>query len=219
MNLENRFSIPVPAVDAWRVLLDLERMAPHVPGVVLIGGDESGCKGKIKVKLGPAGLTYHGVLKILSRNELARVAVPEGEGRARNNGTAKALITCRLIESGNESTTVFVETELVTTDKPAEYSGDVIAAVTETLIAHFAANLAEELVALAPVDLESLMHTELPHWIADGAAPKSDRPTEPVSLLNATVGARVVKRLAPVAVTVTLLIVLQLVRRRPKSSI
>ncbi|WP_280424451.1 SRPBCC family protein [Nocardia carnea] len=149
MKLENTFQIPVPAADAWPVLLDLERLAPCVPGATLTSRDGDDFHGKIKVKLGPVGLTYNGVIKILSQDAEAKVAVLEGGGReTRGNGTAKAVITCRLVESGGV-TDVFVDTDLAITGKPAQFGRGALADVAGTLIGTFADNLAAEITSSA----------------------------------------------------------------------
>ena len=149
MKLENTFQIPVPADDAWPVLLDLERLAPCVPGATLTSRDGDDFHGKIKVKLGPVGLTYNGVIKILSQDADAKVAVLEGGGReTRGNGTAKAVITCRLVESGG-ITDVFVDTDLAITGKPAQFGRGALADVAGTLIGTFADNLAAEITSSA----------------------------------------------------------------------
>lgn len=149
MKLENTFRIPVPADDAWPVLLDLERLAPCVPGATLTSRDGDDFHGKIKVKLGPVGLTYNGVIKILSQDAEAKVAVLEGGGReTRGNGTAKAVITCRLVESDGV-TDVFVATDLAITGKPAQFGRGALADVAGTLIGTFADNLAAEITSSA----------------------------------------------------------------------
>ncbi|MFI1460467.1 SRPBCC family protein [Nocardia carnea] len=149
MKLENTFRIPVPADDAWPVLLDLERLAPCVPGATLTSRDGDDFHGKIKVKLGPVGLTYNGVIKILSQDADAKIAVLEGGGReTRGNGTAKAVITCRLVESGRV-TDVFVDTDLAITGKPAQFGRGALADVAGTLIGTFADNLAAEITSSA----------------------------------------------------------------------
>ena len=53
MQLENSFTVPVPIDEAWRVLMDVERIAPCMPGAALdsVSGDEF--TGRVKVKLGP----------------------------------------------------------------------------------------------------------------------------------------------------------------------
>lgn len=149
MKLENTFQIPVPADTAWPVLLDLERLAPCVPGATLTSRDGDDFHGKIKVKLGPVGLTYNGVIKILSQDAESKVAVLEGGGReTRGNGTAKAVITCRLVESGG-ITEVFVDTDLAITGKPAQFGRGALADVAGTLIGTFADNLAAEITSSA----------------------------------------------------------------------
>lgn len=149
MKLENTFQIPVPADTAWPVLLDLERLAPCVPGATLTSRDGDDFHGKIKVKLGPVGLTYNGVIKILSQDAESKVAVLEGGGReTRGNGTAKAVITCRLVESGG-ITDVFVDTDLAITGKPAQFGRGALADVAGTLIGTFADNLAAEITSSA----------------------------------------------------------------------
>jgi carbon monoxide dehydrogenase subunit G len=41
MDLEHSFTVPVPADQAWEVLLDVERVAPCMPGATLdsVDGD------------------------------------------------------------------------------------------------------------------------------------------------------------------------------------
>ncbi|CUU55175.1 Carbon monoxide dehydrogenase subunit G [Parafrankia irregularis] len=148
MKLENTLSIPVPADEAWRVLLDVERITPCVPGAVLTSKDGDSYQGKIKVKVGPVGLTYNGTIKFVTQDEAAKVAVLEASGRElRGNGTAKALVTCRLVDSGDSSTNVEVETDLDITGKPAQFGRGVLAEVAGTLVGKFATNLANELTA------------------------------------------------------------------------
>lgn len=150
MKLENTFRIPVPAEDVWPVLLDLERIAPCVPGATLTSRNGDDFHGRIKVKLGPVGLTYNGIIKVLSQDEDAKVAVLEGGGRETGgNGTAKAAITCRLVENDGE-TEVFVDTDLAITGKPAQFGRGALAEVAGTLIGAFAGNLAAEITSSAP---------------------------------------------------------------------
>jgi uncharacterized protein len=167
MKLENTFSIPVAAEEAWRVLLDIERIAPCVPGATLTSSEGDTHKGKVKVKLGPIGLTYSGTVTFLSQDAAAKVVVLEAAGREmRGNGTAKAQVTCRLAGNDDGSATdVFVETELAITGKPAQFGRGALAEVSGALIGQFAANLAEELTSSQPAP--------------DNAAPTAPTPTAP----------------------------------------
>lgn len=219
MKLENTFSIPVPVEDAWPVLLDLERIAPCVPGATLTGADGDGYGGKIKVKLGPVGLSYTGKIAIVSRDESARVAVLEGGGReVRGNGTAKATITCRLVESAS-GTEVFVDTELNITGKPAQFGRGALAEVAGTLIGQFAANLAELITASAPpASTTGRTDSTVRSLTPDPVGPPPRPPAEPIDLLAAA-GFGGSKRYGPVLAAVALVAIVVLVRRgRPRAS-
>ncbi|MFD6896431.1 SRPBCC family protein [Rhodococcus sp. NPDC060086] len=149
MKLENTFCIAVPVDESWRVLLDIERVAPCVPGATITSHDGDKYSGNIKVKVGPIALKYAGIIELRSTDEAAKVVVFEGSGReARGNGTASAVITCRLSESG-ERTDVVVETELDITGKPAQFGRGALAEVSNKLIEQFAANLAEQILVSA----------------------------------------------------------------------
>lgn len=149
MKLENTFCIAVPIDESWRVLLDIERVAPCVPGATITSHDGDKYSGNIKVKVGPIALKYAGIIEMRSTDEAAKVVVFEGSGReARGNGTASAVITCRMSESGG-STDVFVETELDITGKPAQFGRGALAEVSNKLIGQFATNLAEQILVSA----------------------------------------------------------------------
>ena len=60
MRLENNFEVPVPVERAWAVLLDIERVAPCMPGATLTSHEGDDFTGTVKVKLGPVSLTYKG---------------------------------------------------------------------------------------------------------------------------------------------------------------
>ncbi|MEU1549257.1 SRPBCC family protein [Nocardia sp. NPDC005745] len=217
MKLDNTFTIPVPAAQAWQVLLDLERIAPCVPGATITSRDGDDFHGKIKVKLGPVGLSYSGVIKVVSQDEAAGIAVLEGRGReTRGNGTAKATITCRLVESDG-STDVFVDTDLAITGKPAQFGRGALADVAGTLIGQFASNLADEITASAAPqpDPKPDIVTAVPEsgsaLSATGTAPR--KPAEPIDLLQAA-GASSATRLGGVAFAAVLVLLFALLLRK-----
>ena len=63
MELEHSFTVPVPVDQAWDVLLDVERVAPCMPGATLDSVDSDEIKGRIKVKVGPISITYAGTAR------------------------------------------------------------------------------------------------------------------------------------------------------------
>ncbi|MFC5749260.1 SRPBCC family protein [Actinomadura rugatobispora] len=225
MKLENSLSIPVPAPEAWKVLLDIERIAPCVPGATLTARDGDRYTGKIKVKLGPIGLTYNGTVTFVSQDEDAGVAVLEATGReTRGNGTAKAVITCRLVESAG-ATDVLVETDLAITGKPAQFGRGALAEVAGTLIGQFAANLAEVISAGSADGGTEPDRADAPglpatgdgrvesSTLTAGAAPASRASAEPIDLLGAA-GGGIIKRVGPVAAATAVLLLLLALRRR-----
>jgi len=147
MELEHSFTVPVPVDRAWDVLLDVERVAPCMPGASLdsVHGDE--IKGRIKVKVGPISMVYAGTARFTERDAAAGVMKLEASGKeTRGAGTASAIVRSELHGEG-EQTHVIVHTTLNVTGRPAQFGRGVMAEVGGKLIGIFAANLADMLTA------------------------------------------------------------------------
>src|SRR5580700_9304340 len=147
MELEHSFSVPVPMERAWDVLLDVERVAPCMPGASLdsVTGDE--IAGRIKVKVGPITMTYAGNAKFTERDKDAGVVTLEASGKeTRGAGTASASVRSQLSPDG-DTTHVTVHTNLNVTGKPAQFGRGVMVEVGGKLIGIFANNLAAMLAA------------------------------------------------------------------------
>ena len=58
MQISNEFRVAVPIEQAWTVLLDVERIAPCLPGAQLqeVEGDEY--RGIVKIKVGPVTASF-----------------------------------------------------------------------------------------------------------------------------------------------------------------
>jgi carbon monoxide dehydrogenase subunit G len=145
IELRNTFTIPAPLEEAWQVLLDIERIAPCMPGAKIEAARGEEFDGSVKVKLGAMVLTYRGTAKIIERDDAAHRAVIEGSAKeARGSGTAKATVVATLQPSG-DGTEVEVRTALHVTGKPAQFGRGVMAEVSERLIGQFADRLQEEM--------------------------------------------------------------------------
>lgn len=150
MKLENEFTVPAPVEEAWKVLLDVERVAPCMPGATLLTVDGEDFTGTVKVKVGPIQVTYKGKATFVERDETAHRAVIEASGKeARGSGTAAATVNAVLVDAGGGTTKVSVETDLNVTGRPAQFGRGVMAEVAAKLIGQFSDRLAAELASPA----------------------------------------------------------------------
>jgi uncharacterized protein len=143
IELDNSFTVPVPPEQAWDVLLDVERIAPCMPGatVTSVEGDE--VQGQVKVKLGPLSLTYKGTAKFTEKDEASRTIAIEATGKeTRGAGTASANVQA-ILKPGDAagSTLVSIHTSLNVTGRPAQFGRSLLPEVSGKLIAQFATNL------------------------------------------------------------------------------
>jgi carbon monoxide dehydrogenase subunit G len=145
MELDNSFTVPATPDRAWDVLLDVERIAPCMPGATVEEFDGEVVTGRIKVKVGPVALTYRGTAKFLERDPETRVVVLEASGKeTRGAGTASATVRASLEPAATgEGTQVVMHTTMNVTGRPAQFGRGVIAEVGGKLIEKFAANLAQ----------------------------------------------------------------------------
>jgi carbon monoxide dehydrogenase subunit G len=145
VQLEHTFTVPAELEHAWQVLLDIERVAPCMPGAALESVDGDDFTGTVKVRLGPIGLTYKGKASFIEKDATVHRAVINAQGKdARGNGTATATVTATLSEQGSE-TRVVVHTDLNITGKPAQFGRGVMVDVGNKLIGQFADCLAGKL--------------------------------------------------------------------------
>ncbi len=145
MELEHSFTIPVPAERAWQVLLDVEQVAPCMPGATVDSVDGDVVTGRIKVKVGPVALTYSGSARFTERDEQALRVTLEASGKeTRGSGTASAKVRSSLEDQGDQ-TRVTVHTTMTVTGRPAQFGRGVMADIGGRIIEKFATNLAAQL--------------------------------------------------------------------------
>src|SRR5215472_668527 len=143
MDLEHSFTIPVPPEQAWQVLLDVERIAPCMPGATVDSVEGDVVKGRIKVKVGPVSLTYSGTAHFVERDDQSRTVTLEASGKEmRGSGTASATVRSSLQDEGGGQTRVIVHTTMSVTGRPAQFGRGVMAEVGGRIIERFAVNLA-----------------------------------------------------------------------------
>jgi carbon monoxide dehydrogenase subunit G len=232
MELNNEFTVAVPVEETWKVLNDVERIAPCLPGAQLqeIDGDEY--KGIVKVKVGPITAQYKGVARFLEQDEANHKVVLRAEGRdTKGAGNANATITAVLTAEGS-GTKVAINTDLTITGKVAQFGRGVLADVSTKLIGQFADSLDAEVrngngtASVSPTpqpaaDVAPPGAAVTPETVAaetemapsTGPRKIDSKPAEPVNLLDAA-GGSMGKRVGPLVGG--LVVVLWLLRRRRK---
>lgn len=227
MKLENEFTVPAPVDRAWDVLLDLERVAPCLPGAAIEGREGDAHTGTMTVKIGPITARYKGTVKIEEADEQARRAVMRAQARdARGQGTAAATITSTM-EEAEDGTRVRVETDMRITGPAAQFGRGVMQDVSAKMMGRFAeclAGLMEE--GEAPAPEEPAAAAEEPAAAAEEPAPAAEKPEPPTpqppparptaEVLDLGEASReaVVKRVAPIVVAALGLLLLRRLRRR-----
>lgn len=163
MKLEQSFEVAAPIDAVWSALIDVERVAPCLPGAAVEGRDDDGAyRGSFQVKLGPTTASYRGTIRLTEVDEQARVATMEAKGTdRRGQGGATATIVNRLAETDG-GTRVDTESDVAITGRLARFGRPgMIQDISARMLREFAARLQEQLQA------------------EGGAADDDDAPPEP----------------------------------------
>jgi carbon monoxide dehydrogenase subunit G len=148
MEFDNVFEIPLPPAEAWPLLMNIERIAPCMPGAELTEVvDGRTYKGRISVRLGPVALTFAGTVVFEEIEAAERRAQVRAQGTdAKGRGGAQAVSTFRL-EASPLGSKVLVHTRLMLSGSVAQYGRGVgmIQATAAALMQQFADNLKAQL--------------------------------------------------------------------------
>jgi carbon monoxide dehydrogenase subunit G len=239
VKIEDEFRVAVPVDQAWNVLLDVERIAPCMPGAQLqeIEGEEY--RGIVKVKVGPITAQYKGAARIVEAREPDHTLILKAEGRdTRGQGNASATVTATLTPDA-DGTVVHIDTDLNITGKVAQFGRGVMADVSSKLLGQFAANLERDVLSgngaasntTNAADASSTSSTTAATSSAPSASSattsasasaestgvrKIDSPeAQPVDLFD-TAGNAVAKRAIPIVIALVALLTLRAMRRRRK---
>lgn len=233
MELNHSFNVDVPVEDAWRILTDVELIAPCLPGAQLQEIEGDTYRGVVKVKVGPIQAQFKGQANFVERDDAAHRAVLKGEGRdTGGKGNASALITAELTAQSATSTTVSVNTDLSITGKVAQFGRGTMADISNKLLDQFVENL-NTLIAERPAGAAGAVVETEPAPVAQAATEKTEtsgangsggateaNPTEQsapqvrkidapeaeaLDLLSVSSGA-VIKRLVPVVIVVAAIV-------------
>ena len=210
MELNHHFTVNVPVAEAWKILTNVELIAPCLPGAQLQEVEGDTYRGVVKVKVGPIQAQFKGQASFLERNDVDHKAVLKGEGRdTGGKGNASALITAQLTSISPTSTKVEVNTDLAVTGKVAQFGRGAMADISDKLLAQFSQNLNTLIseipteTAAEPAAAEVVESTPS----AEPVVRKIDSPEAvPLNLLDAA-GSTMLKRALPVVAGIAVLII------------
>jgi uncharacterized protein len=149
VKLEQSFEVRAPVERVWETLVDVERVAPCLPGAEITEAGEDGTyRGTFSVRLGPTTAAYRGELNMEELDEAARRVVMRASGQdKRGQGSAKASILSTMHEEG-EVTRVDVETDFTITGRLARFGrGGMIQDISNRLLKDFAECLQQKIEA------------------------------------------------------------------------
>jgi carbon monoxide dehydrogenase subunit G len=144
MKLEQSFEVQAPLQRVWEALIDVERVAPCLPGASVTGRNPDGSyNGEFKVKIGPTSAAYSGKLHMEDVDEAKHSAVMQAAGTdKRGQGGAKATIVSSVAEAAGGATMVNVNTDYHITGRLARFGrGGMIEEISNRLLGEFASSL------------------------------------------------------------------------------
>ena len=188
MKLEQTFEVAAPLEQVWSALLDLERVAPCLPGASITDHDEDGTyRGTFSVKLGPMTAAYNGTIKIEEADEAAHRATLKAKGTdKRGQGGASATIVNTLSEHDG-GTRVEAVTDFNITGRLAQFGrGGIMQDVSNRLLRDFATCLSTRLVdaPVAPSGAEVTAGEAPPEAVAAAASTPPPPPAPPAEPLK-----------------------------------
>ena len=156
MEIQNEFTVPAPIDHVWAYLLDVERVAPCMPGAELTEVvDDTTWKGKVNMKLGPVSLSFAGTVTMQDRDDVAHKIVLAAKGmEQKGKGAANASVTSWL-EDGQGETHVKMRADIHLTGTVAQLSRGLLPEVSRKLTQQFADCLAQSMGAAEVVATES----------------------------------------------------------------
>jgi carbon monoxide dehydrogenase subunit G len=182
MLIENAFTVSTPVDDLWSFLLDVERIAPCMPGAELTETiDERNWKGKVNVKFGPVALAFAGTVEMTERDDTAHRAVLHAKGmEQKGKGAANATVTSWLEPAADGQTTVKMTADIALTGAAAQLSRGLLPEISKKLTQQFADCL-EAQMQTAQAPAAAAAAATAGEAAAEGAAPTAAPAPAPVA--------------------------------------
>ena len=141
MLIENEFTVAAPTDLLWSYLLDVEKIAPCMPGAELTEVvDDKNWKGKLNAKFGPVSLSFAGTVVMEERDDTAHRVVLAAKGmEQKGKGAANAKVTSWLEPGPSDGTsTVKMTADITLTGAAAQLSRGLLPEISKKLTQQFA---------------------------------------------------------------------------------
>jgi carbon monoxide dehydrogenase subunit G len=147
--IENEFRATAPVEELWAFLLDVERIAPCMPGAELTETvDERTWKGRVSMKFGPVAMVFAGTVVLQDRDDTAHRVVLSARGtEQKGKGAANASVTSWLEPAGDGASVVKMRADISLTGAAAQLSRGLMPEVSRKLTQQFADCLEQTLAA------------------------------------------------------------------------
>lgn len=174
MKIENEFVVDAPVQRAWDAMLDLERIAPCLPGASIDEAADEEYQGTMAIKLGPISTRYRGTVRVEEADEENYRAVLKANGQeTRGQGSASATITSTLYEEDG-STRVHVETDMQVAGRVAQFGRGIMQDVAEEMMDRFSTCVEQEIVGNGAVEEPEQSAEERPERADEGDASEQE---------------------------------------------
>ena len=140
MLIENEFTVEAPTEFLWDYLLDVEKIAPCMPGAELTEVvDDRNWKGKLNAKFGPVALAFAGTVTMQERDDQAHRVVLHAKGmEQKGKGAANATVTSWLEPPVDGNVTVKMQADITLTGAAAQLSRGLLPEISKKLTQQFA---------------------------------------------------------------------------------
>ena len=150
VQLDNTFPMPGSPAIAWEFLQDIEAVAGCMPGAALTGRvDENRHKGTVKVKVGPATMSFRGEVEVQDIDAATQSLRLIGKGTDSTGNSGVSMILLARIDAVDGGLSELVgSSEVSMSGKAASFGGRMMNSVADKILLQFADNFAAQVAAL-----------------------------------------------------------------------
>jgi carbon monoxide dehydrogenase subunit G len=132
MLIANSFTVDAGPDEVYQLMLDIERVAPCIPGAELVGRRDDGTyDAKVGIKMGPLTLSYKG-------SDARRAIMHAKAAEQRGQGQAQAKMTMHVEPTDAGGSDVTVESDILVTGRVAQMGRGIMEDVARRMMGDMA---------------------------------------------------------------------------------